>query len=65
MAQILGNIRMKAKLLIKHLCHKYFCQLAFVCSKLTIQWRIQRVLDTGIPVWAPKLCAQIIEKCLK
>ena len=29
------------------------------------QWRIQRVLDAGIPVWAPKLCAQIIEKCLK
>ena len=29
------------------------------------QWRIQRVLDAGIPVWVPKLCAQIIEKCLK
>ena len=29
------------------------------------QWRIQRVLDAGIPVWAPKPCAQIIEKCLK
>ena len=29
------------------------------------QWHIQRVLDAGIPVWVPKLCAQIIEKCLK
>ena len=29
------------------------------------QWRIQRILDAGIPVWAAKLCAQIIEKCLK
>ena len=29
------------------------------------QWRIHRVLDAGIPVWAPRLCAQIIEKCLK
>ena len=29
------------------------------------QWRIQRVLDAGILVWASKLCAQIIEKCLK
>ena len=24
-----------------------------------IQWRIQRLSDTGIPVWAPKLGAQI------
>ena len=23
------------------------------------QWRVQRVLDTGIPIWAPKLCAQV------
>ena len=30
-----------------------------------MQWHNQRVLDTGIPVWAPKLSAQIIEKCLK
>ena len=22
-------------------------------------WRIQMVLDTGIPVWTPKLCAQV------
>ena len=29
------------------------------------QWCIQRVLDAGMPVWAPKLCAQIIEKHLK
>ena len=28
------------------------------------QWHIQRVSDASIPVWAPKLCAQIIEKCL-
>ena len=32
---------------------------------LEYQWRIQRVLDTGMPVWVPKLCAQIIENCLK
>ena len=32
---------------------------------LNKQWHVQRVLDVGIPVWAPKLCAQIIENCLK
>ena len=37
MAQILGNIRVKAKLLIKPLCDKYFPQPAFACSKLTIE----------------------------
>ena len=37
MTQILGNIRVKAKLLIKPLCHKYFAQPAFACSKLTIE----------------------------
>ena len=37
MAQILGNIRLKAKLLIKLLCHKYFPQPAFSCSKLAIE----------------------------
>ena len=37
MAQILGNIQVKAKLLIKLLCHKYFPQTAFACSKLTIE----------------------------
>ena len=37
MAQILGNIGVKAKLLIKTLCHKYFPQPAFACSKLRIE----------------------------
>ena len=37
MAQILGNVQVKAKLLIKPLCHKYFPQLAFACSKSTIE----------------------------
>ena len=36
MAQILGNIQEKAKLSIKSLCHKYFPQPAFACSKSTI-----------------------------
>ena len=37
MAQILGNIRVKAKLLIKSLCLKNFPQPAFTCSKLTTE----------------------------
>ena len=37
MAQVLGNVQVKAKLLIKPLCHKYFPQPAFPCSKLTIE----------------------------
>ena len=37
MTQILGNIRVKAKHLIKPLRDKYFPQLAFACSKLTIE----------------------------
>ena len=37
MAQILGNIRVKAQLLIKLFCHKYFPQRTFACSKLTIE----------------------------
>ena len=37
MAQILGNIQVTAKLLIQPLCHKYFPQPAFACSKLTIE----------------------------
>ena len=32
-----------------------------ITEVVLIQWRIQRVLDAGIPIWAPKLCAQIIE----
>ena len=43
MAQILGNIGVKAKLLIKPLCHKYFPQLAFACSKLRIETLEQSV----------------------
>ena len=34
----------------------------FNISTFLSQWRIQRDFDTGIPVWAPKLCAQIKEK---
>ena len=37
MAQIYGNVRVNAKLLIKPLCHKYFPQPAFPYSKLTIK----------------------------
>ena len=37
MAQILENIQVKAKLLIKPFCHKYFPQAAFPCSNLTIE----------------------------
>ena len=37
MAQILGNIRVKAKRLIKPLCHKYFPQPEIACSKLAIE----------------------------
>ena len=37
MAQIPGNIRVKAKLLIKTLCHICFPQPAFACSKVTIE----------------------------
>ena len=43
MAQILGNIRVKAKLLIKPLRHKYFPQPAFACSKLTVETQEQGV----------------------
>ena len=43
MTQILGNIRVKAKLLIKPLCHKYFPQPAFACSKLTME-----ILERGV-----------------
>ena len=28
-------------------------------------WSIQRNLDTSIPVWSPKVCAQINEKQLR
>ena len=45
MAQILGNIPLKAKLLIKPLCHKYFPQLAFAYSKLTIE-----TLEQGVKI---------------
>ena len=31
------NVQVKAKLLIKPLCHIYFPQLAFACSKSTIE----------------------------
>ena len=37
MAQILENIRVKAKFSIKTLCHKYFPWPVFACSKLTIE----------------------------
>ena len=37
MAQILGNVRVKTKLSIKPLCHKYFPQLAFAWTKWTIE----------------------------
>ena len=37
MAQIYGNVRVNAKLLIKSLCHRYFPQPAFPSSKLTIE----------------------------
>ena len=43
MAQILGNIRVKAKPLIKTLCHKYFPQPEIACSKLSIEILEQRV----------------------
>ena len=43
MAQILRNIRVKAKLSIKPLCHKYFPQPTFTCSKLTIE-----ILEQGV-----------------
>ena len=36
MAQIFGNVKVKAKLLIKLLFDKYFPQLIFACSNLTI-----------------------------
>ena len=36
MAQIFGNVQVKAKLLIKLLFDKYFPQLIFACSNLTI-----------------------------
>ena len=29
------------------------------------QWHVQRLPDTGIPVRAPKLCAQIKEKMVQ
>ena len=29
------------------------------------QWRIHRVSDAGIPIWALKLCAQTAEKLIK
>ena len=37
MAQILGNVQVKAKLLIKPLSHMYLPQLVFACSKATIE----------------------------
>ena len=37
MAQVLGNAQVKAKLLIKPLCHGCFSQLAFACSKSTLE----------------------------
>ena len=43
MAQTLKNIRVKAKLSIKPLCHKYFPQPTFACSKLTIE-----ILEQGV-----------------
>ena len=43
MTQILQNIRVKAKLLIKYLCRKYFPQPLFACSKLTIETLEQHV----------------------
>ena len=36
MAQIFENVQVKAKLLIKLLFDKYFPQLIFACSNLTI-----------------------------
>ena len=30
-----------------------------------MQWRIQRLSDVVIPVWAPKQCAQINEKLMQ
>ena len=30
-----------------------------------MQWRIQRLSDAVIPVWAPKHCAQINEKLMQ
>ena len=30
-----------------------------------MQWRIQRLSDAVIPVWAPKQCAQINEKLMQ
>ena len=43
MTQILGYIGVKAKFLIKLLCHRYFSQLAFAYSKLTIETKEQGV----------------------
>ena len=37
MSQIFGNVQVKVKLLIKPLCHMYLPQLAFACSKSTIE----------------------------
>ena len=41
----------------------------FKCSKCDAvyqhKWRIQKVLDAGIPVWAPKPCAQIKGKLVQ
>ena len=45
MAQILGNIPVKPKLLSKPLCHKYFPQPVFACSKLTIE-----TLEQGVKI---------------
>ena len=52
MAQILENIRVKTKLLIKPLRHKYFPQPAFACSKLTIE-----TLEQGVKF--------VINKCTR
>ena len=41
----------------------FYLHLIHYCSMN--QWCIQRVFDAGIPVWLPKLCAQINEKELR
>ena len=43
MAQILGNVQVKAELLVKPMCHRYFLQVAFACSKSTIETQEQGV----------------------
>ena len=36
--------------------------VSYLSTLQIYQWRIQKVFNDGIPVWAPKLCAQINKK---